>query len=457
MQPKLLPQRLQNSVRITWFLTYWCNYTCDYCGIDVFLQRSKSGVKQNHAFDHYPVERWLEEFQRLPQDEIYLKITGGEPFLDRANFRVLLLGLTSSNRFQIRIDTNGFWDPAFFADVPKQNLMLVVSYHPLEIAFDKYLSRLREIRDSGFRIELVNFVLAPENLEACEAAVRGLEAEGFLVSVGTMIPVGVYGSRDHRTEREVEILAKYTPPLDLHYRLMNPATKGRLCFHPALSYNMLYDGSISTYCLNDWQNIFTDGPPVRPVEAIPCPQERCDGCMEMYRALDAEPLNDTPLGLYPVSQHAEDLRKHRASPTASVPYHFNPPPKPAPMISADAIKSAVPLEAVFGSLESYLGDPTIHVRSRDRLRLEGWAAGRENVKEIQLFLNDRNVGVVSEFHQRDDVAIRFGRPEFARSGWRTMIYLPSLPHGLYEFRGVGVNPSGESAAIWNRPLRVVND
>jgi len=286
-----------------------------------------------------------------------------------------------------------------------------------------------------------------------------LEEEGFLVSVGTMIPVGVYGSRTHRTTREVELLAEYTPPLDLHYRLINPPTKGRPCFHPALSYNMLYDGSISTYCLNNWQNLFKDGAPERPVETVPCPQERCDGCMEMYRALADEPLNDTPLGLYPVSEHAADIRKHRSS---GIPSQFQMPQiqQHMPVIPASAIKLALPAEPIFGSLESYLSEPTIHARSRDRIRLEGWAVSREMetpLKEIQLWLGDRNVGVIREFHQRDDVALRYGRPEFARSGWRTMVYLPALPHGVYEFRGIGVNPSGESAAIWNRPLRIVND
>ena len=76
-----LPAELQDSVRINWHLTLWCNYSCQYCPVLVFHQRSSSGQHQEHSFDHYPVEEWLRQIGRFPQRRIHLKITGGEPCL----------------------------------------------------------------------------------------------------------------------------------------------------------------------------------------------------------------------------------------------------------------------------------------------------------------------------------------------------------------------------------------
>ena len=230
-----LPERLHNAVRITWHITSWCNYSCEYCGVVIFHKRAKDGQRQAHAFDHYSVDRWLDAFRSFPEHEVYLKITGGEPFLDRENFRALLAGLTETRRFTIRIDTNGTWDPEFFACVDKSRILLNVSYHPHEIDLASFLVRIKAIRQAGFAVSMVNFVLAPENIDLCEQSIAALEHEGFFVNVGPMVFTGVYGSLTTLTSREVQILNQYNPAIDLHYRLSNPETQGRLCYHPALS------------------------------------------------------------------------------------------------------------------------------------------------------------------------------------------------------------------------------
>ena len=63
LQYPLTPE-LQKAIRIYWMISHWCNYQCDYCGVLVFSRRT--GEKQQHAFDHYPVEEWLAAFLRHP-------------------------------------------------------------------------------------------------------------------------------------------------------------------------------------------------------------------------------------------------------------------------------------------------------------------------------------------------------------------------------------------------------
>src|SRR5262245_27869136 len=98
-----LPERLHDAARIAWHITNWCNYGCAYCTAVVYHKRSRDGAPQDHAFDHQPVARWIEAFARFPQREVLLKITGGEPFLDRANLRDLLHGVLGMPRFSVQI------------------------------------------------------------------------------------------------------------------------------------------------------------------------------------------------------------------------------------------------------------------------------------------------------------------------------------------------------------------
>ncbi len=437
---------MRNSVRIAWHISSWCNYSCEYCGVSVFRQRSKSGKPQAHAFDHYSAEEWVAAFQRFPQERLYLKITGGEPFLDRSNLHRLLAGLMASNRFTLRIDTNGFWNPEFFSDIPKERILLNISYHPQQTEFGAFRARLRSIRDAGFRITMVNFVLAPENRESLELAMGELERDGLFVNVGGMIPAGRYASREERDAAEYAILEKYNTPIDVHYRLANPLTQGRLCYHPAMSYFLRWDGQIQVYCLNDWRNLISEGPPPLPREAVPCPAQHCEGCMEMYRALADEPLMKRPLSLYPLDEYAAEVREYRKSRwwrrwlpqrrSASI----SPPRMTAaetPLIPADMVRPALPSEAIFGYIDCVNGTNRIEARSRDRVTLFGWAASREAgapLRSLRVHLGDRMLDEVTDFHARPDVATHFGRPELLKSGWRTMVYLPALAEGQYQIR-----------------------
>lgn len=449
MKPPALPENLRNSLRIAWHLSNWCNYSCQYCGVLVFHKRARNGGVQAHAFDYQPVERWLDVFRAFPQRDIYLKITGGEPFLDRANFLALLEGLERTGRYTIRIDTNGSWDPAFFAGLDKTRILLNVSYHPGEVEFEAFRKRIRQIRAAGFRVAMVNFVLAPENIGAAERTLARLRKDGFFVNVSAMIPTGAYTARDERTPRELELLENYNTPIDLHFRLVNPVTRGRLCFHPAFSYYMLYDGSIKVYCGGQLQNIFTDGPPALPREAVPCPYDHCESCVEMYRALTDEPLVTRPLSLYPLDEYVEEVEEYRRSRRwktafSNLRHRLRRPFSVPEGMSGNGL---VAIQPAAGGLTGAVDAGSIEARSRDRVLLSGWAGGASGpVREIRLRAGGQEIGVVRHFLPRADASER---------GWQTMVYLPALPKGDYSITAEAVAQDGAAAVLPPVPLHII--
>jgi MoaA/NifB/PqqE/SkfB family radical SAM enzyme len=458
-----LPERLQSSVRIAWHMSSWCNYSCGYCPVLIYHKRSKSGPLQDHAFDHYPVSQWLDAFRSFPQKNVHLKITGGEPFLDRENFRDMLGGLSTLEHFTMRIDSNGSWDPAYFRELDKSRIFLNIAYHANEVDFDTFFRRISLIRDAGFDVEMLNFVLAPENLDAFERNLERVERAGFFVNLSPMNPTGTYLSRTERSSREMALIERYNLPVDIAYKVGSPDTRGRYCYHPAISYYLLFDGRIQVFCTGAFQNLFTDGIPALPREAVPCPFDKCIGCTEMYRSLVDEPLVTTPLSLYPVDEYAREVTAYRKRRRWR---QFLPqwkrqrvePARPKPPeihIAADGIKPALPAAAIFGSLDT---NGSLEARSRDRLALSGWAASQAGapVKEIRLLLGDRELGIVRDFYFRPDVAQAYQRTELSQCGWRTMVYLPALREGAYRLVAKAIAPDGQAAELAAIELRIID-
>lgn len=450
-----LPAHLHDAVRINWHITSWCNYSCDYCPVVVFHQRSRTGQAQAHSFDHYPVSEWLRMLRQFPYRNIHLTISGGEPFLDRTNFHVLLGGLSALENIEATVITNGFWDPAHYADVDKSRLSLVVTFHPCEIPLESFLRNLRRIRNSGFRISMINFVLAPENMEATEATLCQLEREGYFVNVSSMMPGGVYSSRSERSELELDLIERYNTPCDNYFKLLRPRTKGGLCFYPAMTYSLHFDGSIQVACMDHTaRNVFTDGIPSLPREAVPCAYERCVGCSEMYRSLVNHPMVETPLGFFGNKDYVAEVRDARKEyRVASDRSRFSvrsmlKSAEPEQLISIELPnrRAPVPDQPIFG----FNDHSKIVARSRDRISISGWAASRSNgapVQEIRIKVDGSDVGVLRDFFDRPDVAESYGRADFLKSGWRGMVYLPGLMHGEYELIPHAFDAQGNYAAL----------
>jgi MoaA/NifB/PqqE/SkfB family radical SAM enzyme len=453
-----LPEHLQGGIRINWHISSWCNYSCEYCPVTVFHQRSKSGQKQEHAFDSHSVPEWLGIFEQLPYKEIHLNISGGEPFLDRKNFHTLLEGLLGMPGVQVSIATNAYWDPALYRDLDTSRVSLVAAYHPQQVTFEEFRNNLHRIRDAGFQIGMVNYVLAPENLGGFDAMFETLEGDGFFVNVSAMMSAGAYWARGERTERELDLIERYNTPSDNYFKLVKPRTKGRLCFYPAMTYYVLYDGSIQAACLDGTaQNLFTDGIPTVPRQAVPCEYERCVGCTDMYRGLVDEPMVNSPLSFFGPEQYVREVRQSReeyrlgsssvkAMPTVREMLQEAAALEPAPLVSINPAPAPLPESTIFGGNDQ----SRIIARSRDRISVSGWAASRNlsnPVREIKMLIGGREIGVFRDFFNRADVASMYGRSDLLKCGWRGMIYLPALPHGVHELVPEAHDSGGNCAQL----------
>ena len=470
-----LPADVEGSLRINWLLSRWCNYSCQYCQVLVFRQRSPLKQVQNHSFDYHPVERWLEAIARFPQRHIHLKITGGEPFLDRKNFRELLAGLSAMKHIRVGIDTNGYWDPSYYAGLDKSGIFLNVSFHPTQSDFQSFFERVLAIRDAGFTVAMVNYIVAPENMELFETAFTRLETEGFRVNASTMIQTGLYLSRTERTEAELDLAVRYNTPLDLHFKLLEPRTKGRLCFYPAMTYYILYDGKISVGCMEQYRDLFTEGIPELPRNAVPCPVEQCYGCTDMYRALTDEPRLTGPLKLYTLEDYAREFSDYRQKQDLDDPevrrravayWREKVEEKQRTAEAAGrlvtigngAAAAQAPSDAIFGYVDSLDGQFHLEAHSRDRVLISGWvASGRHGapVREVNLKIHGQPIATLRDFYPRPDVASHFGRDNLLHSGWRALLYLPALHPGQYELTVEATDQEGISGALAPWPVHIV--
>ena len=477
-EPVRLPPHLENTVRINWHLSSWCNYSCEYCTVAVFHQRSKTGKLQQHSFDYRPVSDWLDALRRLPYDQIFLNISGGEPFLDRKNFRELLAGLSGMPHVRVNIATNGHWDPSYFAGIDKSRVHLVVAWHPGQVTLEQFHANLKRIREAGFNIWVVNFVLAPENIDRFDEVFHTLENDGFFVNVSAMLPAGVYMSRTERTEREIELLDRYNTPTDNYFKLVMPRTKGRLCFYPAMSYKIMYDGSIRRACLdNTAQNFFTDGIPAPLRYAAPCEYERCPGCTDMYRGLVDEPMVEDPLQFYSKEDYVREVRQarkeyRRSERLQALPFGVGKlldrgnrrvplremllkaeqdeerhgAAAASQLVTLGPAAAALPQQPIFGRNDH----STLTARSRDRISISGWAATLRHgapVHEVRVKVAGHEVGAFRNFFDRPDVAATYGRPDLMRCGWRGMVYLPALAQGEYELVPEAYDREGNYSAL----------
>lgn len=469
-----LPAHLHNQVRLNWYLTQWCNYSCAYCPVLVFHKKSQDGAVQPHAFDYYPVERWLGLLDQFADKRVHLHMTGGEVFLDRPNFRTLLSGLSQHKNITVCIATNAFWDPAYFEGIDKSRVTLDIGFHPSQTRVDDFIRRIRKIREAGFEVALVNYVMSPENADVFEENFRKLNAEGFFVQVSAMFPTGVYLTRDTRTKQELEILVRHNTPLDLKYKVLNPQVEGQECFYPAMTYYMLWDGRVQVSCMPDFQNVFEQGFPELPRTAVPCPHSECIGCTDMYRALPEERLNEHAIKLFThqdlaneVAEYRRDVRAYMtpgdlAREVAELCDHFDRLHRESIASMPQVPEGSAPLplppgQSLFGYMDAVNGNLFSEGVSAGRIILSGWVASAQYgapLRELKLRIGGKEIASVREFYRRPDVAVHFGRANWLMSGWRTMVYLPVLPAGEHQVIVEAIDPQGGLHSLPPWPLRI---
>lgn len=470
-----LPLALQNQIRITWNVSHWCNYDCSYCGVLVYSRRGPE--RQAHSFDYYPVADWIAAFQRIQKERVVLKVLGGEPFMDRANWKQLLQALLPDPRFAFDIFTNGSWNADYFKDLPnKEKAGLIVSFHSSKTAFEPWRERLLRIRDAGFTIHSVVTVLAPENEAEAERFHAVMSSDGFVAELRPMIPAGVYRDRKNAPP---PLDCDFTPAVAWMQALRNK-TKGLPCYFPSASYDLEWNGEIRVSCLNrPWTDFIREPLPETPPAAVNCPLDTCIGCMEMAYSMPANPFVPPPIHIVTRGEFAGEVRQVKAATAASPDYlqktltgtpmpdgvtdcydaftnRFIDEPPVQFDIPADRIFQALPDAPTIGYLDNFL--TPLELRSSDRITVSGWAYNANPagpVKQIQVNFAGQTLRTIEEFSPRPELLEVFGRKEMLRTGFGAILFIPPVPAGEYQLSAVAVDHQGNRHPLPPQSVRVI--
>jgi hypothetical protein len=234
------------------------------------------------------------------------------------------------------------------------------------------------------------------------------------------------------------------------------------------------------FCSNEQpSNLFTDGLPPLPREAVPCPYDRCGACNEMYRCLVDEPLQSTPLTFFTHREYVEEVKEYRKKQRRTralrkLPFGigglfesgqssrtiFEEAARQAAIAAAGRNAFAVPVngigparsaEPILGSVDE--SESLIEAFSRDRIALSGWVAaqGQSPVRQVRIFLDSRELGALDHFEPRPPVNGSVREP----AGWRTMVYLPPLNPGEYQLTVQAVDTRGNQTSFPAPRVRIL--
>lgn len=291
----------RTPIYLRWLLTTYCNYGCNYCFqshnreekydkrnlLEVMKQERnpKKIIKHMfnnkvHAFDNYPVYDWIEAFKVFNSNKIAITISGGEPFLDRKNFNILLKELSSMDNVEwIRIDTNGTWKANQFNDIKWNKIFLNISYHPTMIKLENYIELLKDKIDNKINVTMVNYVLAPNQIDLFHKIKNKIE------ELGVFVNVNVYFGPEAQTEEGYNIYERYLPKIDINLKTNSLTTKGEPCTYPSFAYEIDPVGNINVGCFPGLTGDFLKKKiPNRLIGEVACPKDNC-GCLDMYAFL----------------------------------------------------------------------------------------------------------------------------------------------------------------------------
>lgn len=303
------------AVLVRWLMTEWCNYRCPYCPQTHERHAPKEGGFTAHAFDNFPVEQWLDAFERhFAGKRLSLVLTGGEPMIDRKAMPTLLNALSAKASTEcIRIDTNAWWKPEQFSDVDPAKIILMCTFHPSHIEEGVFLERMLSFKAAGFKIGIVNYVMNETNLAHFSNRHARFAAHDLVLH-----PNPLWQQNGLCAESDVDLLRKYLPPVDFAYRTQTESPAGKLCHFPSLSYEMNYAGIITAGCLYENKASFFDRSlPPNPSSAVPCPIGSCV-CLDKYSFLDGVERN---LTTNPLAHYSTELRR-RTNPSPRWSFRF---------------------------------------------------------------------------------------------------------------------------------------
>ena len=159
------------KVRLTWNISYDCNYRCSYC----FFDGKWEEYKQRNIY--LSVDDWVKHWKRMQEryGDIVLIITGGEPFI-YPNFVELIREL-SKICFHINISTNSSQDLQKFVEtIDPEKVSISLSFQREFDSLLDFIERVKLVRRHGFK-GCLNLVAYPPFLQHLEEDNKKLFAE----------------------------------------------------------------------------------------------------------------------------------------------------------------------------------------------------------------------------------------------------------------------------------------
>lgn len=289
---------------IHWTFTEWCNYSCPYCS-QTHSRFASKGRYTAHAFDNHSPGVWIEAFQKhFAAKRLSLKITGGEPMLDKKNMPDFLWQLTEMhNVMAIRIDTNASWSPKPYLKIDREKIILMCTFHPSQTGKAEFLNNIKSYLAEGFSIGMVNYVIAGADF----APYYALRDE--LASLGVPLhPNPLWGANGVYSHDKIELFRSELPDIDYYFRTGIGSPRGKPCFHPVVAYHLNQNGAIFVGCHPEKRGLFFSTTLPKTYDASPrCPSNSCV-CLDMYSFLTDVNRNISINPLYEYSKLLLGLR-----------------------------------------------------------------------------------------------------------------------------------------------------
>lgn len=291
------PKNQTETVLLRWFMTEWCNFNCSYCPQNHDRKASIGNGFTSHCFDNFPVEKWLEAFDRHFSDkQLSLVMTGGEPMLDFQNMHTFLKHMTARKQVvSIRIDTNASWKPEKYTDMDVSKITLMCTFHPGQVDEEVFYEKIKTLLSLNFKIGMINYVMDADNTPLYQSRFKRFAALGVYLH-----PNPLWGKQGEYAQADLDMMKNMLPEADYLYRNEIAKTIGKPCYFPSLSYEMNASGTVNAGCMHKKAvSFFANELVARPKGRVACPHQTCV-CLDKYSFLEGVDRNNDldPLNAY---------------------------------------------------------------------------------------------------------------------------------------------------------------
>lgn len=119
--------------------------------------------------------------------------------------------------------------------------------------------------------------------------------------------------------------------------------------------------------------------------------------------------------------------------------------------STPAPQAAIPPgQSVLGFFDMVDGKPTVAVAKNGEVQVSGWAACVEAdspLVKVEVLVDDKVKADASISYPRPDVANKYGRPDFGKSGWKASFSAQGVEVGTHTLKARAMCAKGQSGVL----------